>query len=151
MTRKKRKVADFPPEMLDAWGLAARGTLRLVFSSEGKATNFRQQMHAMRRAWAEENGASSIANWWDYDLEISNEQAETGEFSENWILKCGKIDWKEQVRHQVGIVNLPQPEIQNPASIFPAGITVASIVHPVALPPVAETVESALDKLGFKS
>lgn len=133
--RRRRMVADFPPEMLDAWELASRGELVLSFESKGAAMNFRQQLHSFRKAFVQENGQASVSHFWNYDLEIKDPTDETP----SWQIVCSKIYWKEQIRDQMKNVATPAPQIKNPADIVPPGIE--------------ENKSSAevLSELGFKS
>jgi len=130
MTKRKRTAADFPPEFLDAWELAAKGELRLDFESAGKAKNFRQQLHAFRKALVDENGQGPFAHWWNYDLVI-----------EGTSIICRQLEWKKQIR---AAKLLPSPKIQNPAPIVPASLEEDIKENDKAL-------DQALAKLGYKS
>lgn len=77
-SREKRKAADFPPEFLDAWEQAAAGVLKISFTSKGRATNFRQQLHAFRKALIEENGLEPFARFYNYDLVVNPNGNATG-------------------------------------------------------------------------
>jgi hypothetical protein len=176
MTRK-RKAADYPPEFLETWELAAKGSLNLSFDSKGKAFNFRQRLHAFRRAIIDEGGQAAFSHWFAYDLEIVEEfdQKSGVGATGKWLLRTTELDWKAQVRAQaaaaqIGGTPVPPSRILNPASTIPEGLgptTLPSwiehgpVVPNVPLNTLPKTTEvssgakaamdEALNKLGFKS
>jgi hypothetical protein len=128
MTR--RKVADFPSEFLQAWELASRGLLELSFPTKGKAMNFRQQLHAFRKEFLRENGQAACALWFTYDLVVEPDQSLGSSNSaevHSWLIKCSKLDWKNQVNSQakaegLSLPTLPPPQIIAPSPLIPPGI-----------------------------
>lgn len=102
MSRRKRTVADFPPEMIQAWEAAAQGKLQLTFPSKGAATNFRQQLYTFRKAFVSENGQAAIAHWYNYDLVVKPDAGEM------WVVTTAVADWKQQLRERgATIATLP--------------------------------------------
>lgn len=164
---RKRKVADFPEEFLAAWALAAQGQLTLNFPTDGKAMNYRQQLHAFRKAFVQENGQASCAAWFAYDLVIAREP------SGSWQIICGLSDTKKQIRDQIAAagnphITMPHAKIKAPAKILPPGLMFGqrpdgSALLNDAVPPVSpeeaaeaqevlhDAVSKGLEKLGFTS
>jgi hypothetical protein len=134
---RKRGVADYPPEFLDIWTLASQGTLELTFDTEGQATNFKQRLHAFRKAWVNENSQAAISHWWNYDLQVEP-------CSTKWKLVCRELDWKKQVRAQMHKVSNPQAPIQAPSPLVPKMDLSTSETREQA------AVDNVLNKLGFK-
>lgn len=153
---RKRKVADFPEEFLTAWRLAAEGKLELSFPSQGKALNFRQQLHAFRKAWVLENGQASCAGWFKYDLVVEGARLPGEAEASTFILSCKESEWKKQLRASAeAMPPLPAPEIQNPSTLIPAGLGPTPAPSPEPTPTLAPEVNEALTrslaKLGFTS
>jgi hypothetical protein len=150
MASRKRKVADFPEEMLQAWTLATQGKLWIEFESEGKARNFRQQLHMFRKAWMTENGPGSCQQWFGVDLIIDPR-------GDKFTVTTGKLDWKKQVQEQAekaGMPHtsaLPSAKIEHPSPIIPPGIVGNEIPDEVESTPVEDALAKGLEKLGFTS
>jgi hypothetical protein len=153
MTSRKRKVADFPEEYLSAWALAAEGKLSLSFDTEGKAMNFRQQLHAFRKAFVQENGQAACATWFKYDLIIDPRV-------DKFAVTCGLSDIKQQIREQLastGVhpVVVPPPKIEAPTTLVPPGlgpeVTNYSAQSTAADVILEDAVAKGLERLGFTS
>jgi hypothetical protein len=165
MTRK-RKAADYPPEFLETWELASKGQLEIKFPDKGKAFNFRQRLHAFRRAIIDEGGQAAFSHWFAYDLEIVEEFDQKSGIGATgkWLLRTTELDWKAQVRAQaaaaqIGGTPVPSSRILNPASTIPEGLGPVFPNVPLNILPKTTEVSSgakaamdeALNKLGFKS
>lgn len=135
--RPKRGVSDYPPEFREIWELAAKGTLRLEFDARGTAVNFRQRLHAYRKACVDRDGQVPYQHWWTYDLVIKEPTDDT----RIWRIVCTELEWKKQVREQAG-ARLPPPQIEHPSPIIP---------EMDGEPSKGTAMDAALDKLGFKS
>lgn len=147
---RKRGVADYPPEFMDIWTLASQGKLELTFDSAGAATNFRQRLHAFRKAWVNENGQASIAHWWNYDLAVIPESVPPEDICSRTpkaVLLCRELDWKKQVREQMHQVQNPQAPVQAPSELIPEGLR-KEVEHSIGA--TNAQVDAVLNKLGFK-
>lgn len=104
MARKAKTLADFPPEFLDAWRLAAEGTLLLEVESVGAARNLIQRLYTFRKRLAEQNPELG-ARYYLIDLRVHDEVGNVivGKPTRvplKAIIRPSSTGWKDQIRKQ---------------------------------------------------
>lgn len=105
MARKTQTVADFPPEFLAAWNLAAENKLLLALDSVGEARNMIQRLYTFRKRLMEE-APEIAARFYLVDLRVHDElgnviTSRDTRVPQKAIIRTYNPTWKDQIRKQV--------------------------------------------------